>query len=621
MAFPPAFLEELRRRVPVSRLVVTRVKLTKKGREFSGLCPFHSEKSPSFFVNDDKNLFKCFGCGKSGDQITFAMEAQGLTFPEAVAEIASIAGLEVPQDRPPDPVATKRRKGAEAALEATCLFFEAQLAATAGADARGYLSRRGLTAEDVGRFRLGWAPDSRSALKAHLAKQGIPEDASLEAGVLKRGEDGAVFDFFRGRVIFPIFDRRGRPVAFGGRVLGDGQPKYLNSADGPLFHKGQTLYALHIAREAAARKQPVIVAEGYMDVIALHKAGFTGAVAPLGTALTDDQLEELWRLTAEPVLCLDGDAAGQRAAAKAAERALPKVGPGRSLRFLVLPGGQDPDEVLRSGGARAFTELMGSAVPLVDHLWRAETTSHRIDTPEARAALQARLRDLARSIADPATRELYEAEFRTRLATLLGDAAPRGRFGERPPAPRQGQWVRERPDLREVMRRRAALTEGAWRKVGLPTARSSIDDRVLLLLLCRFPALIDLRREELALISFADPTLDQVRDALVGLEVEPDTAPETLVERLADLGVSADCVTQWRITPAFRASFDTLDEARALERVDHMLAAMTLAHLRADMDEARALFEATEDQSAWNRFLELQALHAAGVDVGDPHDP
>ena len=612
MAFPPEFLDEVRRRLPVSAVVGARVKLTKKGREWSGLCPFHTEKSPSFFVNDDKGFYKCFGCGKSGDQITFAMETEGLSFPEAVASLAERAGLEVPQDRPVDPQAQARRKRAEDALEIACLYYEAQLAAPAGADALAYLSRRGLTRAEVGTFRLGWAPEGRGSLKAHLAKHGVPEAASVEAGVLKQGEDGAVFDFFRGRVMFPIFDRRGRPIGFGGRVLGDGQPKYLNSSDGPLFHKGRTLYALHLAREAAAKKQPVIVTEGYMDVIALNRAGFGGAVAPLGTALTEDQLQELWRLSSQPIICLDGDAAGQRAAARAAQRALALVGPERTLSFVTLPAGQDPDDLIRASGAAGFSQLLAAAVPLVDQIWRMATAERAIATPEQRAALQAELRGQVRTIADPATRSLYDQEINRRLNQLFG-TDERAR-----PDRARGQWVREPTDLRQILRRRAALQAGTLRKTGRPTAKpAALDDRLVVYWLTRFPRLIDLRREELALTEFADPTLDQIRATLVGIDIDSETTSADVEAGLAASGLDLSVLTALNLTPAFVRAVQTLNEQAALERVDAMLAAQAISQLRQDIADAQNRFIDDQDPATWSRIQELQALVSASVEFID----
>lgn len=318
MAFPPGFLDELRARIRLSDVVSRRVRLQKRGREFTGLCPFHNEKTPSFTVNDDKGFYHCFGCGAHGDAIDFEREQSGLSFREAVERLAADVGLAVPA---PDPRAREReeaRRGLADVVEIACQWFEERLRGPEGAPARAYLERRGLDQATIRRFRLGYAPDARDALiKAFSqgkggdsARDAIDIDQLIAAGLAKRPDDGrAPFDYFRGRVMFPITDRRGRVIAFGGRVLGDGEPKYLNSPDTPLFEKGRVLFGWHVAREAARSAGTVLVTEGYMDVIALAQAGFDHAVAPLGTALTEQQIRELWRMAPEPVVCLDGDTA------------------------------------------------------------------------------------------------------------------------------------------------------------------------------------------------------------------------------------------------------------------------------------------------------------------------
>ena len=332
MAFPPGFLDELRGRISLPGLVSRQVKLERRGREFAGLCPFHTEKTPSFYVVEDKNFFHCFGCGAHGDAIGFVMRADNLDFLEAVEKLAGEAGLAVPQSTPEEREKAQRQKTLLETLEAAAAFYEARLWSPAGSTARNYLGARGLDADTIRRFRLGWAPDDRQSLKRALVAD-FSEALLVEAGLLHRPEEGEAFDYFRNRVMFPIGDRAGRIIAFGGRVLADGQPKYLNSPESPIFQKGRVLYGWSAARAAAADRRDAIVTEGYMDVIALHRAGFASAVAPLGTALTEYQLEELWRLGPEPILCFDGDAAGQRAAARALRRALPLLRPGRSLRF------------------------------------------------------------------------------------------------------------------------------------------------------------------------------------------------------------------------------------------------------------------------------------------------
>ena len=329
MAFPPQFLDELRARLPVSEVVGRKVRLLRKGREHSGLCPFHNEKTPSFTVNDEKGFYHCFGCGAHGSVIDFAMETEGLSFPEAVEKLAGQAGLQVPQSSPEERERAKVRSTLYDVLEQVCDWYEDQLTRPGGRQAYDYLKQRGFTDETIGRFRLGFAPDGRGKLLQAMESRGIERRQLVEAGLIKLPEGGGdPRDYFFNRVMFPITDGRDRVIAFGGRILGDGQPKYLNSPETPLFHKGRNLYNYAMAREASKDAGTVIVAEGYTDVIALAQAGLPNAVAPLGTALTEEQIGLLWRIADEPVLCFDGDNAGERAALRAAERAMPILKPG-----------------------------------------------------------------------------------------------------------------------------------------------------------------------------------------------------------------------------------------------------------------------------------------------------
>mgnify|MGYP001793615601 CR=1 FL=1 len=448
MAFPPEFLDELRNRIATSEVVGKRVKLVKKGREHTGLCPFHNEKSPSFTVNDDKGFYHCFGCGAHGSAIDFVMNTEGLSFPETVERLAGVAGMEVPRERPEDRERAQKRAGLTDVVEAACVWFEEQLQTEAGKEARDYLERRGLAPQTVKAFRLGFAPRTRGVLAKALRARGLTVDQLLEAGLVKRGEDGPddLRDYFFHRVIFPITDRRGRVIAFGGRTLGDSKAKYLNSPDTPLFHKGRVLYNLARARKAAHDTGELLVTEGYMDVIALAEGGFPAAVAPLGTAVTEEQIEELWRLTAEPTLCFDGDAAGQRAAFRAAERALPLLKPGKSLLFALLPPGEDPDSLLRGQGPAALRALLEAAQPLADLVWRKATEGRSADTPERRAAIRADLRDQVRAIRDPELREDYRQEMERRFETVFGYAGQaRGGAGRGGPGgPGGGQGGRFR---------------------------------------------------------------------------------------------------------------------------------------------------------------------------------
>ena len=429
MAFPPAFLDELKSRLVLSDVVGRRVKLRKGPRgEFTGLCPFHNEKSPSFTVSDDKGFYHCFGCGQHGSVFDFVMNTMNLQFPEAVEQLAATAGMEVPRQSAAAAEAARRSATLHEVLDKAATWFTDQLRASQGSSARDYLKTRGVSAAGAASFRLGFAPNARTQLKDALLARDITEAQLIETGLIVKPEDGgASFDRFRNRLMFPILDSRGRVIAFGGRALGEARAKYLNSPETALFHKGRTLYGLFQARQPIREAGTAIVTEGYMDVIALVDGGFSHAVAPLGTALTEEQMGLLWRFAPEPVICLDGDAAGRRAAMAAAERALPLLKPGLSLRFAQLPEGEDPDSLIRSRGAEAMRQVLDAAVPMNELLWWKERRAQPADSPEREAGLRARLEALCREIRDPDIRDAYQRLFRARMEDEFG--GPRGRQG------------------------------------------------------------------------------------------------------------------------------------------------------------------------------------------------
>ncbi|WP_132030008.1 DNA primase [Aquabacter spiritensis] len=447
MRFPPSFLDEIRARLPVSDVVGRRVKLRKQGREFAGLSPFNPEKTPSFFVNDQKGFYHCFSSGKHGDVFDFLMETEGLPFGEAVERLAAMAGLPLPEVTPEARVREARRRTLHDVLDLAAAHFEAGLQARAGAKARGYLSDRGLGAPAQTRFRIGYAAAERFGLKEALGKAGVGVADMVEAGLLVAGDDIPVpYDRFRDRVMFPITDLKGRVVGFGGRALEkDAQAKYLNSPETPLFHKGGLLYNGFSARAAVHSGARLIAVEGYMDVIAMAGAGFEGAVAPLGTALTEDQLQLLWRMADEPVLLFDGDKAGRRAAFRAIDVALPHLKPGKSLAFGTLPDGQDPDDLIRRSGREAMEAVLARTEPLAAMLWVRETEGASLETPERRAALEARIADIVAMIGDESVRRHYRQDLAERFKRLLAPAAsgawsaarrPQGRGrGPAPPPP------------------------------------------------------------------------------------------------------------------------------------------------------------------------------------------
>ena len=494
MAFPNRLLEDIRARIALADVVGKRVRLTRKGREHTGLCPFHNEKTPSFTVSEDKGFYHCFGCGAHGDVISFVINTEGLSFPEAVERLAADAGLEVPVETPEARAEAQRRADLYDVVEAAAAWFEAQLREPAGQPALDYLRGRGLRDETIAQFRLGYAPDGGAGLPVTLKAKGATEAQIVEAGLLRRPDDGrAPYPFFRDRVMFPIADRRGRVIAFGGRLMGEAKAaKYVNSPDTPLFDKGRTLYNFGAARQASFESGQLVVAEGYMDVIALSQAGIGAAVAPLGTALTEDQIRALWRLAPEPILCFDGDTAGQRAAGRAAERVLPLLQPGKSLRFALLPAGEDPDSLIARQGAAAMRQLLAAAQPLSDVLWRLEAGAGPIDTPERRADLQARLERRVGEIADGTVREHYRDAVRERLRSTFRSDGGR-RHGTVASRGNSGAHIRNR--MRQQVRR---------------------EQQAILAALINHPPLRDEFDERLADIAF-EPDLDKVRQQLQNL--------------------------------------------------------------------------------------------------------
>ena len=434
MRFGENFLEELKARVRPSDVVGRHVKLKRQGREFAGLSPFTNEKTPSFFVNDEKGFYHCFSSGKHGDAISFLMEVEGLSFPEAVEALATMAGMEMPKADPQAEARAARNKETVSWMERAQEFFEKTLYRGEGEAARDYLKGRGMSKTAAKAFGMGFASDNFSALKDELIAQGALPAQLIEAGLLVEPEDRSrqPWDRFRDRIMFPIHDGRGRLVAFGGRAMAkDAKAKYLNSPETPIFQKSKLLYNYHRARRAFSdpknTARGLIVAEGYMDVIALARAGFTHAVAPMGTALTEEQLELLWRVGPEPILCFDGDKAGARAAFRSIERALPLLRPGQSIRFAMLPDGQDPDDLIRASGPPAMQAVLDNAVPLVDMLWRREVEREALNTPEAKAGLKSRLYKALDEIQSGDVKALYKTELLARFDAKFGWQAGRSR--------------------------------------------------------------------------------------------------------------------------------------------------------------------------------------------------
>ncbi|PAL24595.1 DNA primase [Sphingopyxis sp. GW247-27LB] len=609
MALTPQWLDELRARVTLSTLIGRTVKITRAGREYKACCPFHNEKTPSFTINDEKGFYHCFGCGAHGDAIRWMTDQRGLSFMDAVKELAGEAGMEVPA---PDPRAAKKAEE-QASLrdvtQAAADWFTQQLGSSNGAPARDYLAKRGISDATRTAFGFGLAPDSRSALKEALKK--YPTAMLVESGMLISVDDKEPYDRFRGRLMIPIRDARGRVIAFGGRILGDGEPKYLNSPDTPLFDKGRTLYNLDKASPASRQTNRIIVVEGYMDVIALAEAGVADAVAPLGTALTENQLAMLWRMVPVPLLCFDGDAAGQKAAMRAATRALPLLRPGFSLAFATLPAGQDPDDIVRARGADGFTALLEEAQPLVERLWAHEVAAGPLATPEERAALKTRLLGHADAIEDADVRHHYREAFRERLDALFARARPeRGpRVPWAPMAQRGGRRFTPDPRLQPPGAETRSIGEAG---IGAPYVAALLGG------LLRYPAALRRHEEALMRVAIGNPADAELLGAMLDIaNAQEGLDCEGLLAILEPMKVYNRATTLLR-ADGMHFSFNRrledgegAAEARetALRDLDEYIGVLvTQPEIRARLAEATADFQRTMDDEGFARQQKLYAM-------------
>ncbi|MBX3564650.1 MAG: DNA primase [Sphingomonas sp.] len=602
MSLTPAFLDELRARTHLSGLIAKTVKLQKAGREYRACCPFHNEKTPSFYVNDDKGFYHCFGCSAHGDAIRWMTDQRGLPFIDAVKELAQAAGMEMPEQDRRSAERAQQAKGLHEAMDEAARWFAERLQGIEGAEARAALKKRGVSEEVARAFGMGFAPDSRGKLKDALKAFGDP--MLVEAGLLIAVDNKEPYDRFRGRLMIPIRDVRGRTIAFGGRIIGEGEPKYLNSPETPLFDKGRTLYNLDRAQAAARKSGRIIAVEGYMDVIALAQAGFGEAVAPLGTALTEHQLERLWRMVETPLLCFDGDNAGQKAALRAAHRAMPMLQPGRSLAFVTLPEGMDPDDLVRTQGPAAFEALLAKAQPLVDRLWQSEIAAEPLDTPEQRAGLKRRLGELANTIAEPNVRAEYLAEFRERTDAHFG----RGPRSFQPSAQRGPSFARGKRDKR-----------GNWIPPEAPPSATvrgvqaggldPILARAVLSGLIRHPAEIARHMEVLGSLRNASGALGKLFEAVIDVALEDRQLDQgkvlTILAKSGFDSVASDLLRADTLPFSFTRP-KTVDEAKAREDLNEAIAVMVAQPaVDAALAEATAaLIEDTTDEA----FARQQAL-------------
>lgn len=607
MRFDNRLLDEIRARLNLSDIVGRRVtwdrRKTQPGKgDYWACCPFHQEKSPSFHVDDRRGRYKCFGCGASGDHFRFLTETEGLNFPEAVERLAEQAGVALPA---PDPQAARREKK-RASLADVCemaaQFFQAEYLGPRGEGARAYTAKRGLSPQTLAEFRFGFAPNSRDALKNYLGLKGVPEDMMIEAGLIIRPDDGRPsYDRFRGRLMIPIQDERGRVVAFGGRTLDpDGMPKYLNSPETPLFHKGVMLFNAHRAREPAFKAGQAVVVEGYLDAIALWQAGIRQVVATLGTAFTEDQVMRLWKFAPEPVVCFDGDVAGVSAAHRAIDRILPVLKSGYSFQFCFLPDGMDPDDLIKERGVDGFNAEIGRAQSLFDAVWEREIAVARLDTPERKAALEKRFDDLVASIQDQRVRRRYQLDLKFKLSNLFFEQARKGR----------GSGGKDNSSV--------SMAGAGSARVEMPDTPLFGTERLVLGLCVRYPQLLDRHLERIASLRFSGELHQQFRDALCRIAGDLEGAP------VADLAYSLDGPLQDLMAemvgdkgqvsqPRKGAAFSALVQRFPLLRTDppedfveavflHFLDVLELRTLETELEAEMATADAEFDENTWNRI-------------------
>ncbi|MDX2309561.1 MAG: DNA primase [Hyphomicrobium sp.] len=646
MRFPPQILDEIRARLSVSQVVGRRVALKKKGREWVGLSPFKAEKTPSFYVNDQKGFYHCFSSGEHGDIFTFLMKTEGLEFPEAVERLAADAGVTLPKPEPRDREFVDERQRLLEIVAVSQDFFVAALGSSQGLEARRYLERRGVRRETIQAFGLGFAPPGRRTLLEHLRAKGYALTEMIRSGMIIGGEDIAEpYDRFRNRVMFPIADLKGRPIAFGGRALDPDAPaKYLNSPETPLFHKGANLYNAHRARPLAHEKNRIIAVEGYMDVVAMTEAGVGESVAPLGTALTEDQLKLLWRMTPEPVLCFDGDSAGKKAAWRAIDVALPHLRPGQSIAFAFLPDGLDPDDLVRQQGSEALEGVLTAARPMADVLFEREWAQGNWSTPERRAGLEQQVRLLIARIEDPAVRHQYEREMRQRLAASWASgwgASAQGQPNRRAPVnapggPRpydgatpwrgrgQGAGFPGRggrgAGARGTGGRYADPTPGrlppSQSLVASPLARGDAGrppDRELLILraVLNHVWLAEAFAEEIAALPLTSPALARLRDAILStLSLDNSLDSLALRTNLASVGLGAVVGMVDRSATHKCDRFAEPDTERTEVEVGwrHALALHDLhVGLKAALESAERAWHEDRSEDAYGRIREIKA--------------
>ncbi len=565
------FLDEIRAKVSLSDVIGAKVKLVRKGREYTGLCPFHNEKTPSFTVNEAKGFYHCFGCGAHGDVIKFEMEANGLPFMDAVTKLAHKAGLQVPKFSHEDAEESKHRSSWYEIMELAVGFFEKNLRLPVGAEALAYLTGRGFEDDIIKKFRLGYAPDN-NGLTAYLSSKNVSESDMIELGLAVLSEKNSkTYDFFRNRVIIPIMDKRSRIIGFGGRVMGNEQPKYLNSPETPIFNKRKVLYNLNFARDKAYENKKIVICEGYMDVIAQAKYGFEYAVAPLGTALTEDQIQEAWKVCPEPTLCFDGDGAGIRAAVRSVDRVLPILKAGYSLKYVFLPDKMDPDEFLKAKGAEEYAKMIDNTMPLAELLWRKNLQLQPTDTPEQKAKFEKNIYDEIAKIADDKVRGYYLHDMRERIFREL------------------------RGGVRQVAAPNPRKTESRQQKAVKISIKRDLDEKVARFIMAAFvcyPSLIGEFEEKLGMFAIRDTGLNVFFEKLCEISHDFEhMSSEDLWKELAKQGLDKYALSLWELKMLKQQNLGLL---RLREELKNKILEMQLGQIEKEIKECVYKIENSE---------------------------
>lgn len=577
------FIEELRNRISIADVVSEKVKLTRKGREYLGLCPFHNEKTPSFTVNEAKGFYHCFGCGSHGDIVKFEMEANNLPFMDALEKLAHKAGLQMPRFTKENSAEQEKRQSLYDIMELAAAFYQKNLYLPIGANGLEYFYRRGLDDAIIKKFRLGYAP-SNNALKAYLSGKGVNEHDMAELGLIAIPEDSkrTAHDFFRDRIIIPIHDKRGRVIAFGGRIMGDGQPKYLNSPETPVFNKRKMLYNINFARDAGFAERNFIICEGYMDVIALDKYGFGYAAAPMGTALTEDQIMEAWKVHSEPILCFDGDNAGIKAALRSAERALPILKAGFSLKFMFLPDKMDPDEFLKAKGRDEFIKLMGETTPLMQLVWDKNTKDKPTQTPEQKALIEKNILEEVSKIADEKVRNYYLQEMQKRIYENLGKGTLNKFFS------------------------RATSSSKAKTLTKIKKPMDNVDLRFILAGLLLYPELIGDFEEKILMFDISKFIYFNMLQDSVNLFHEDNNISHTnIIKKLFELGYEKSISALWELN-MLQSQHPIVNDIR--RQIEKLISAVQIKQLDQDIREYKLKLEKSNvSDEDYQHYLALKS--------------